>query len=113
MGALRDDADHVGATSPRPAAARASTSDRKVGFETRPAGNAVSLEDEMMKVAANQMDYAAVTSLYTQEPASSEDRDRQGLSWSERRWQTINVMDFPARWGSRRRACARRPGACG
>jgi flagellar basal-body rod protein FlgB len=37
---------------------------RKAGFQTRPAGNAVSLEDEMMKVSANQMDYAAVTSLY-------------------------------------------------
>jgi flagellar basal-body rod protein FlgB len=37
---------------------------RKAGFETRPAGNAVSLEDEMLKVAANQMDYAAATSLY-------------------------------------------------
>ena len=34
-------------------------------YETRPAGNAVSLEDEMMKVAANQTDYAAVTALYT------------------------------------------------
>jgi flagellar basal-body rod protein FlgB len=39
--------------------------DRKAGFETRPAGNAVNLEDEMQKVAANQMDYAAVTSLYS------------------------------------------------
>jgi len=38
---------------------------RKVGFETRPAGNAVNLEDEMLKVSANQMDYAAVASLYT------------------------------------------------
>jgi flagellar basal-body rod protein FlgB len=37
----------------------------KAGFETRPAGNGVSLEDEMMKVSANQMDYAAVTSLYS------------------------------------------------
>jgi flagellar basal-body rod protein FlgB len=37
---------------------------RKTGFETRPAGNAVNLEDEMLKVSANQMDYAAVTSLY-------------------------------------------------
>jgi flagellar basal-body rod protein FlgB len=37
----------------------------KEKFETRPTGNAVSLEDEMMKVAANQMDYAAVTALYT------------------------------------------------
>lgn len=38
---------------------------RKAGFETRPAGNAVSLEEEMMKVSANQMDYAAVTQLYS------------------------------------------------
>ncbi|MGJ4926243.1 flagellar basal body rod protein FlgB [Bradyrhizobium sp. HKCCYLS2038] len=37
---------------------------RKVGFQTRPAGNAVSLEEEMLKVSANQMDYAAATSLY-------------------------------------------------
>jgi flagellar basal-body rod protein FlgB len=35
------------------------------GYETRPAGNAVNLEDEMLKVSANQMDYAAVTSLYS------------------------------------------------
>src|ERR1700679_1182334 len=39
--------------------------DSKVGFETRPAGNAVNLEDEMLKVSSNQMDYAAVTSLYS------------------------------------------------
>jgi len=37
----------------------------RAGFETRPAGNGVSLEEEMMKVSANQMDYAAVTSLYS------------------------------------------------
>jgi flagellar basal-body rod protein FlgB len=37
----------------------------KGGFETRPAGNAVNLEEEMLKVSNNQMDYAAVTSLYT------------------------------------------------
>jgi flagellar basal-body rod protein FlgB len=39
--------------------------DRRGQFEVRPAGNAVSLEDEMMKVASNQMDYQAVTALYT------------------------------------------------
>ena len=39
--------------------------DNKGGFESRPAGNAVNLEDEMQKVAANQMDYAAATSLYS------------------------------------------------
>jgi flagellar basal-body rod protein FlgB len=38
---------------------------RKAAFQTRPAGNAVNLEDEMLKVSANQMDYAAVTSLYS------------------------------------------------
>jgi flagellar basal-body rod protein FlgB len=37
----------------------------KVGFETRPAGNAVNLEEEMTKVATNQMDYAAITQLYS------------------------------------------------
>jgi flagellar basal-body rod protein FlgB len=38
---------------------------KRAGFETRPAGNAVNLEDEMLKASANQMDYAAVTSLYS------------------------------------------------
>lgn len=35
------------------------------GSEVRPTGNAVNLEDEMIKVAANQMDYQAATTLYT------------------------------------------------
>jgi flagellar basal-body rod protein FlgB len=35
------------------------------GYELHPTGNAVNLEEEMMKVAANQMDYQAVTALYT------------------------------------------------
>lgn len=34
-------------------------------FRIRPAGNAVSLEDEMLKVASNQMDYQAATALYS------------------------------------------------
>jgi flagellar basal-body rod protein FlgB len=34
-------------------------------FEITPEGNGVTLEDEMMKVAGNQMDYQAVTALYT------------------------------------------------
>ena len=37
----------------------------KNGFLTKPAGNSVNLEEQMMKVSANQMDYAAATSLYT------------------------------------------------
>jgi flagellar basal-body rod protein FlgB len=35
------------------------------GYEMRPTGNAVNLEEEMMKVAANQMDYQAASALYT------------------------------------------------
>jgi flagellar basal-body rod protein FlgB len=38
--------------------------ERQGQFETRPAGNAVSLEDEMIKVAGNQMDFQAATALY-------------------------------------------------
>ena len=51
----------------------ATTSAGATGFETRdlnsfevtPEGNGVVLEDEMMKLSANQMDYQAATSLYT------------------------------------------------
>ena len=38
---------------------------RRGGFEVRPGGNAVNLEDEMLKVASNQMDFQAATALYT------------------------------------------------
>lgn len=38
--------------------------DQSSAYEARPAGNAVVLEDEMMKVAQNQMDYQAAASLY-------------------------------------------------
>lgn len=34
------------------------------GFETTPRGNAVVLEDEMLKVAQTQMDHQAATALY-------------------------------------------------
>ncbi|MGZ3408882.1 MAG: flagellar basal body rod protein FlgB [Xanthobacteraceae bacterium] len=34
-------------------------------LETRPDGNAVNLEDEMIKVAQNQMDYQAATAIYS------------------------------------------------
>jgi flagellar basal-body rod protein FlgB len=35
------------------------------GFAVTPNGNAVTLEDEMMKLTTNQMDYQMVTTLYT------------------------------------------------
>ncbi len=34
-------------------------------YEVRPRGNAVSHEDEMLKLASNQMDYDAAASIYT------------------------------------------------
>lgn len=37
---------------------------RDTGIVTTPDGNRVNLEDEMLKVAQNQMDYQAVTGLY-------------------------------------------------
>jgi flagellar basal-body rod protein FlgB len=40
-------------------------SQAKGDYETRPTGNAVNLEDQMMKVAANNMDYQAATAVYT------------------------------------------------
>ena len=64
MGALammRTTTGHIAASG----AADSFDQNRRTGFQTRPAGNAVSLEDEMLKVSANQMDYAAVTSLYS------------------------------------------------
>jgi flagellar basal-body rod protein FlgB len=38
---------------------------QKTDYEVRPTGNAVNLEDQMMKVAANNMDYQAATAVYT------------------------------------------------
>jgi flagellar basal-body rod protein FlgB len=58
----RTDPGHLGASGAGSAAQF--QPDRKGIFEVRPAGNAVTLEDEMMKVAANQMDYQAATTLY-------------------------------------------------
>jgi flagellar basal-body rod protein FlgB len=36
----------------------------KGNYEIRPGGNAVNVEEEMMKVAANQMDYQAASAVY-------------------------------------------------
>ena len=58
-------ATSTGHIAPSGEAAQSFDVNSRTGFETRPAGNAVSLEEEMMKVSANQMDYAAVTSLYS------------------------------------------------
>lgn len=40
-------------------------SDGEAHYEVRPGGNGVNHEDEMMKVASNQMDFDAAADLYT------------------------------------------------
>ncbi len=63
VAAVTTDAAHIA-----PAAARRSGDGFDVkkadGWETTPSGNAVVLEEEMMKLAANQMDHQAAVSLY-------------------------------------------------
>ncbi len=60
----RTDAGHVTGFGGG-AAASQFNAEFRTGSGVRPAGNAVSLEDEMIKVAANQMDYQAATTLYS------------------------------------------------
>jgi flagellar basal-body rod protein FlgB len=57
---VRTSATHMG-----PPGAPDNFDSTKGGFETRPAGNSVTLEDEMLKLSQNQMDYEAVTGLYS------------------------------------------------
>jgi len=59
---MRTSTSHIG---PSEGSADSFDQNRRVGFETTPAGNSVNLEDEMLKASANQMDYAAVTGLYS------------------------------------------------
>jgi flagellar basal-body rod protein FlgB len=58
----RTESGHIAGTTGSASPFRNAT---ESGYEIRPTGNAVSLEDEMMKVAANQMDFQAATTLYT------------------------------------------------
>jgi flagellar basal-body rod protein FlgB len=62
MAMMRTSSSHIGASG---GGQTFNGDGGKSGFLTRPAGNAVNLEDQMMKVSANQMDYAAATSLYS------------------------------------------------
>ena len=55
--------------------------ERSASYEVRPTGNAVNLEQEMMKVAANQMDYQAVDRALHPQPQSHQDRARQELTF--------------------------------
>jgi flagellar basal-body rod protein FlgB len=60
IGLDRTDAGHIASSN-----ASSSQASRLAGYDVRPTGIAVNLEDEMIKVAANQMDYQAATTLYT------------------------------------------------
>ena len=51
---------HVASSGSAPALQNA----KATRFETRPSGNAVNLEDEMLKVASNQSEYQLAASLY-------------------------------------------------
>jgi flagellar basal-body rod protein FlgB len=57
----RTDPNHIAAAS----GGTQFATDGSGNYEIRPRGNSVSHEDEMMKVATNQMDYEAATELYT------------------------------------------------
>jgi flagellar basal-body rod protein FlgB len=58
----RTDPSHLGAANGSGASTFAN--ERSSINETRPSGNSVVLEHEMLKVAGNQMDYQAAASLY-------------------------------------------------
>jgi len=57
----RTNPEHIAATS----SGSQFATDASARYEIRPLGNSVSHEDEMMKVASNQMDYEAATELYS------------------------------------------------
>jgi flagellar basal-body rod protein FlgB len=61
VGLFRTDANHIVGDSEGSRFAN----DINLHYEVRPGGNAVNHEDEMMKVASNQMDFDAVAELYT------------------------------------------------
>ena len=65
MGSLAMMQTSTGHIAPSGGGGQTFEQDRKGSFQTRPAGNSVNIEDEMLKVAANQMDYQAATALYT------------------------------------------------
>lgn len=53
---------HIIGAAPAQSAFR---SERAGHYDVRPTGNAVNLEEEMMKVAANQMDFQTASALYS------------------------------------------------
>jgi len=62
VGVARTSAQHIAGGSMTDAAGFGTRT--RTGWETTPSGNGVVLEEEMMKVTSNQMDYQTVSSLY-------------------------------------------------
>ena len=60
LGVARTNAAHLSLGAGRPGIDEKNAT----RFETRPSGNSVNLEDEMLKVAQNQSDYQLAASLY-------------------------------------------------
>lgn len=58
---VRDNPNHIAADSGDDGFA----TQKEPHYEVRPGGNAVNHEDEMMRVAANQMDFDAVANIYS------------------------------------------------
>jgi flagellar basal-body rod protein FlgB len=58
----RTEASHIAGSNAAASPFRSATAGN---YEIRPTGNSVSLEDEMIKVAANQMDFQAASALYS------------------------------------------------
>jgi len=59
---VRTSASHLGGTVPKDGPAR--TDRQKETYEASPVGNAVVLEEQLMKVAKTQDDYQTMTNLY-------------------------------------------------
>jgi flagellar basal-body rod protein FlgB len=62
LGLARTDPNHIVAQA---GGGSQFATDATAHYDIRPRGNSVTHEDEMMKVASNQMDYDTVASLYT------------------------------------------------
>lgn len=66
-GVMQQAAYGMAMTSPRHIASsseRGNSTGRGASYETRPSGNAVDLENEMMKVSQNQIDFQTAANLY-------------------------------------------------
>lgn len=62
IGLARTEGGHINASGLQNSSFR---TEARAATELSPTGNGISLEDEMMKVASNQMDYQAAASLYS------------------------------------------------